>query len=79
MISTSPLPLPKEDPKVGEVLLQILVSEGVAFQGGYKVEEAHEEGDEKVLVARNEAGETVEVRGEEVLIAPPDAPPQRGA
>ncbi len=74
LISSSPLPLPKEDVEVGEVLKQVLVSDGVTFHGGYKVEEARTEGDEKVLISRNERDKTVEARGEEILIAAGRAP-----
>ena len=78
LVSTSLLPLPKEDPEVGEVLEHVLVSEGVAFHGGYTVEQARREGNEKVLTARDERGEKVEVRGEEVLTAAGRAPTVEG-
>ncbi len=74
MISSSPLPLPKEDPEIGEVLEHVLLADGVTFHGGYKAESARVEGGEKVLTARNERGETVEARGEEILVAAGRAP-----
>jgi pyruvate/2-oxoglutarate dehydrogenase complex dihydrolipoamide dehydrogenase (E3) component len=74
MISSSPLPLPKEDPEIGEILKQVLLADSVAFHGGYEAESARVEGDEKVLVARNGRGETVEARGEEILVATGRAP-----
>ena len=77
LVSGSPLPLPKEDAEVGEILKRVLVSEGVAFHGGYKAEEARMENGDKVLLARNERGEKVEARGEEVLIASGRAPTAR--
>ncbi|MEJ7873305.1 MAG: FAD-dependent oxidoreductase, partial [Rubrobacteraceae bacterium] len=69
LIDTVPLPLPKEDPEVGEVLRNVLMADGVTFRGGYKAGETRTEGGEKVLVAHNEQGEKLEVRGEEILIA----------
>lgn len=78
LVSTSPLPLPKEDNEIGEVLKQVLVADGVTFHGGYKVEEARTEGDDKVLVARNDRGEALEARGEEILIAAGRAPTVEG-
>ncbi len=74
VVSTSSLPLPKEDHEVGETLKQVLVSDGIAFHGGYTAEKASKEGDEKVLVARNDRGQKVEARGEEILVATGHAP-----
>jgi len=74
LVSSSPLPLPKEDPEIGEVLEHVLLADGVTVHGGYKAESVRVEGDEKVLVARNERGETVEARGEEILVAAGRAP-----
>jgi len=74
LVSTSPLPLPKEDPEIGEVLRQVLLADGVTFHGGYRAEKVRVEGAEKVMTVRNEAGHEVEVRGEEVLIAAGRAP-----
>ncbi|MDP8971635.1 MAG: mercuric reductase [Actinomycetota bacterium] len=74
LVSTSPLPLPKEDDEIGELLKHFLCSDGVTFHGGYSAREARMEGDEKVLVARNDRGEEVEARGEEILIAAGRAP-----
>ena len=74
MVSSSPLPLPKEDPEIGGVLKHVLLADSVTFHGGYKAESARLEGGEKVIVARNERGETVEARGEEILVAAGRAP-----
>lgn len=74
LISSSPLPLPKEDYEIGETLKHVLGSEDVTFHGGFRAEEARTEGAEKVLTARNNRGEKVEVRGEEILIAAGRAP-----
>jgi pyruvate/2-oxoglutarate dehydrogenase complex dihydrolipoamide dehydrogenase (E3) component len=74
LLSSSTLPLPKEDPEVGEVLQQILVADGVDFKGGYKAREARVENGEKVLVAENTLGARIEVRAEEVLMAAGRAP-----
>ena len=46
----------------------------MTFHGGYKAESARVAGGEKVLVARNERGETLEARGEEILVAAGRAP-----
>ncbi|MBA3610463.1 MAG: mercuric reductase [Rubrobacter sp.] len=74
LLSSSPLPLPKEDPEIGEVLKQVLVADGVDFRSGFKAGEARMENGEKVLVAQNERGEKIEVRAEEILIAAGRAP-----
>jgi pyruvate/2-oxoglutarate dehydrogenase complex dihydrolipoamide dehydrogenase (E3) component len=74
MLSSSPLPLPKEDSEVGEVLKDVLVSESVAFHGGFRAREARVENGEKVIAAVNDRGEKIEVRAEEVLIAAGRAP-----
>lgn len=74
LISTSPLPLPKEDPEIGEVLRQVLLADGVAFHGGYKAEKVRVEDGEKVVTAENGAGHEIEARGEEILVAAGRAP-----
>ena len=74
LVSSSPLPLPKEDPEICEVLRQVLLVEGVDFRGGYRAEKVRAENGEKVMTIRNDAGHEAEVRGEEVLIAAGRAP-----
>ncbi len=74
LISSSPLPLPREDAEVGETLKECLTSDEVTFHGGFRAQEARKEGDEKVIVAQNDRGERVEARGEEILIAAGRAP-----
>ena len=74
LVSTSPLPLPKEDPEIGEVLRQVLLAGGVRFHGGYSAEKARLENGEKVITAKNGAGHEIEARGEEILIAAGRAP-----
>ena len=74
LVSSSSLPLPKEDAEVGEVVKHVLLADGVTFHGGYKAEEARTESGEKVLTVRNERGEKIEARGEEILIAAGRAP-----
>lgn len=74
LLSSSSLPLPKEDPEIGEVLKQVLVADGVDFRSGFKAGEARMENGEKVLVAQNRRGEKIEVRAEEILIAAGRAP-----
>jgi pyruvate/2-oxoglutarate dehydrogenase complex dihydrolipoamide dehydrogenase (E3) component len=74
ILSSSPLPLPKEDSEIGEVLRQVLVSEGVSFHGSFRAREARVENGEKVLTASNDRGEKIELRAEEILIAAGRAP-----
>jgi pyruvate/2-oxoglutarate dehydrogenase complex dihydrolipoamide dehydrogenase (E3) component len=74
LVSSSPLPLPKENAEIGEILKRVLITDGVIFHGGFRAEEARMEGDEKVLTIRNNRGEEMEVRGEEVLVAAGRAP-----
>lgn len=79
LISSSPLPLPKEDPEMGEVLKNVFDAEGVDFRGGFRAKEARREGDEKVLVAESkQGGERIEVRVEEILVAAGRAPTVEG-
>ena len=74
LVSSSPLPLPKEDPEIGEILRGVLLADGVRFHGGYRAEKVRVENGEKVMTVRNGAGHEVEVRGEEILIAAGRAP-----
>ncbi len=74
LVSSSPLPLPKEDAEVGEVVRGALLADGVAFHGGYRAQGARKEGAEKVLTARDERGREIEARGEEILVAAGRAP-----
>ena len=74
LVSSSPLPLPKEDREVGEILRGVLLADGVRFHGGYRAEGVRVENGEKVMTARNEAGHEIEARGEEILVATGRAP-----
>lgn len=74
LLSSSPLPLPKEDPEIGEALLSFLEADDIVYHGGFRAEEARVEGSVKVVAARDQRGERVEARGEEVLIAAGRAP-----
>ncbi len=74
LLSTSPLPLPKEDPEVGEILRGVLLADGVDFRGGYTAEGVRVENGEKVITAKNGAGHEIEARGEEILVAAPRRP-----
>ena len=74
LISTSPLPLPKEDPEVGEILRGVLLADGVRFHGGYTAQKVRVDNGEKVMTAKNGAGHEIEARGEEILIAAGRAP-----
>lgn len=75
MISSSPDPLPKEDPEVSTALRSVLEADGVCVHGGVRAVSARLEGDEKVVTARDKAsGEEFKVRGEEILVAAGRAP-----
>ena len=74
VICMSPLPLPQEDPEVGEILRGVLLADGVDFRGGYTAEGVRVENGEKVVTAKNDAGHRIEARGEEILVAAGRAP-----
>jgi pyruvate/2-oxoglutarate dehydrogenase complex dihydrolipoamide dehydrogenase (E3) component len=74
VISSSIRPLPKEDPEIGEALRHFLVRDGVTFHGGFRAEEVRVENGEKIVTARDDRGENMEVRGEEILVAAGRAP-----
>ncbi|MDP9474957.1 MAG: FAD-dependent oxidoreductase [Actinomycetota bacterium] len=74
LLSSSPLPLPKEEPEVGGVLKDVLALGGVDFRGGFRAEEVRLENGEKVVTAVNDRGEKIEARGAEILIAAGRAP-----
>ena len=74
LVSSSPLPLPKEDQEVGEILRGVLLADGVKFHGGYRAESVRMEDGEKVMTARDGAGHEIEARGEEILVAAGRAP-----
>jgi pyruvate/2-oxoglutarate dehydrogenase complex dihydrolipoamide dehydrogenase (E3) component len=74
LVSSTAVPLPKEDPELGEILKQVLVADGVDFKGGCRAREARVENGEKVLVAESALGVKIEVRAEEILMAAGRAP-----
>lgn len=75
LLSSSPNPLPKDDEEVTDALRGYLEADGVSFHGGFRAEAVRLENGEKVVTARNKkSGDTVEVRGEELLIAAGRAP-----
>ncbi len=47
LLGSSSLPLPKEDPEIGEALLSFLEDDGIVYRGGFRAEEARVEGDER--------------------------------
>ena len=67
-------PLPIEEPEAGEAVVRALTADGVRMHRGYRAVSARREGGGKVVVARSDAGEEVEVRGEEILVAAGRAP-----
>ncbi len=75
LISSSREPLPKEDAEVSAALRGYLEADGVSFHGDFRAEAVRLENGEKVVTARNKnSGASVEVRGEELLIAAGRAP-----
>ncbi len=74
LICSKDTPLPIEEPEVSEALDDFLTTDGVSLHCGYRAEEARLEDGEKVVVARNEGGDSVELRGEEILVAAGRAP-----
>jgi len=74
LVSSSPDPLPKEEPEVSAALRRLLTGDGVGFHGGYRAESVRVEEGEKVVTARSRSGQSVEARGEEILVAAGRAP-----
>ncbi|WP_047864437.1 dihydrolipoyl dehydrogenase family protein [Rubrobacter aplysinae] len=77
LVSSSPEPLPKEEPEVSATLRRSLEKDGVRFHGGYRAESVRVEGGEKVVTARGKDGSTagkIEARGEEILVSAGRAP-----
>lgn len=74
VLSSSPEPLPKEEPEVSATLRRVLEADGVRFHGGFRAESVRVEGGEKIVTARDRSGRTVEARGEEILVAAGRAP-----
>ncbi len=56
LLDTVALPLPEEDPEIGELLREVLASDGVTFHGGYKAEEVRIEDGDKGAVASGTKG-----------------------
>lgn len=69
MVSMDRLPLPVEDPEISRALEGYLQSDGVKFHGGCTVESVRLEDGEKVVTARDESRESIEMWGEEILVA----------
>ncbi len=78
LICSKDTPLPIEEPEVSEALDGFLTTDGVSLHRGYQAEEARFEDGEKVVVARNKRGDSVELRGEEILVAAGRAPTVSG-
>ena len=76
VVSSSPEPLPKEEPEVSATLRRSLEADRVRFHGGYRAESVRVEdgAGEKVVTARDRGGRGVEARGEEILVAAGRAP-----
>ena len=74
LICSQQNPLPIEEPEAGKVVTRALTADGVCLHKGYRAVSARLENEEKVVVARNEAGGEIEVRGEEILVAAGRAP-----
>ncbi len=79
VISSSPDPLPKEDPEVSAALRKFLEEDGIRIHGGVRAASVRVENGEKVVTAKDkQSGETFEVRGEEILVAAGHAPSVNG-
>lgn len=74
LISSRPAPLPHEDDDVRFALRHYLEADGIDFKGGYRAVSVRRENGEKVVVASNKRGESIEARGEEIFIAAGRAP-----
>ncbi len=75
LISSSPDPLPKEDPEVSAALRQFLEEDSIKVHGGVRAESVRVAYGEKVVTVKDkQTGETFEVRGEEILVAAGRAP-----
>ncbi len=74
LISSEDTPLPIEEPEVSKALDDFLSNDGVSLHRGYQAEEARLKEGGKVVVARNEEGDSVELRGEEILVTAGRAP-----
>lgn len=69
LLGSGNLPLPREDPEVGEALLEFLRADGIDVRVGVRAQQVMTETTEKVVSGVAADGNTVEARGEEVLIA----------
>ncbi|MGI8648920.1 MAG: dihydrolipoyl dehydrogenase family protein, partial [Rubrobacter sp.] len=67
-------PLPKEDPEVGRLIKAVLEADGVTVHEGFLADAVRVETGEKVMVAKNELGQEITVRSEEILVAAGRAP-----
>jgi pyruvate/2-oxoglutarate dehydrogenase complex dihydrolipoamide dehydrogenase (E3) component len=74
VVSSSPEPLPKEEPEVSAALRRSLEADGVRFHGGYRAESVRVEDGEKIVTAQDKSGQAVEARGEEILVSAGRAP-----
>jgi pyruvate/2-oxoglutarate dehydrogenase complex dihydrolipoamide dehydrogenase (E3) component len=73
-LSSSPEPLPKEEPEVSAALRRVLEADRVRFHGGFRAESVRVEGKDKIVTARDRSGRVFEARGEEILVAAGRAP-----
>jgi pyruvate/2-oxoglutarate dehydrogenase complex dihydrolipoamide dehydrogenase (E3) component len=79
VISSSPDPLPKEDPEVSAALRKFLEEDGVKVHGGVRAASVRVENGEKVVTVKDKkSGEEFEVRGEEILVAAGRTPSVEG-
>jgi pyruvate/2-oxoglutarate dehydrogenase complex dihydrolipoamide dehydrogenase (E3) component len=60
--------MPREEPEVSQAVAQALERDGITILTGARMQRVHKEGDEKIVEATR-GGETIEVRGDEILIA----------
>ena len=75
LISSSPDPLPKEDPEVSAALRAFLEEDGVRVHGGARAQSVRTENGEKVVTVKDKpSGDEFEIRAEEILVAAGRAP-----
>jgi pyruvate/2-oxoglutarate dehydrogenase complex dihydrolipoamide dehydrogenase (E3) component len=60
--------MPREEPEVSQAVAQALERDGITILTGARMQRVRKEGDEKIVEATR-GGETIEVRGDEILIA----------
>lgn len=69
LLGSARLPLPREDPEVGQALLEFLRADGIDVRVGVRAQEVEVDAGEKVVTGLAADGSMVGARGEEILVA----------